>query len=65
LPKDDAGEAASVVDAKWLTGREEAAVVPFPFYFSLPVVISKTARHIGHLKGALPIYVQMGSMILF
>jgi len=58
LPKNEAGEAAaSTVDAKWLMGREEATVVLFPFCFSSST--SKTARHIGHLKGALLI-ISMG-----
>ena len=61
--KEEAAEAAaSTVEAKWLMGREEAAVVvpcPFCFSSSFLVVILKTARHIGHLKGALPNYVQL------
>ena len=57
LEEEEGEAAASTVDAKWLMGREEAAVVPCPFCFSSSflVVILKTARHIGHLKGALPI----------
>jgi len=67
LPEDEEGKAAaSTVDAKWLMGREEAAVVEivlFPFCFSSFLMISKTARHIGHLKGALPSYVKLMSRI--
>ena len=54
LKDEEEGEAAaSTVDAKWLMGREEAAVVGCPFCFSSST--PKTARHIGHLNGALPI----------
>jgi len=59
LKDEEEGEAAaSTVDAKWLMGREEAAVVGCPFCFSSSflVVILKTARHTGHLKGAMPLF---------
>ena len=59
--EDEDEAVTSIVEAKWLTGRDEAAAVgvvtfPFCFFGSITAVadvgISKTARHTGHLKGA-------------